>query len=98
MIERHELENGLTVLLQESRRAPVATFWIWYRVGSRNEVPGITGIAHWAEHMLFKGSQAFPKGQIDKQIARLKLQAMGVEIDTLTPEQEKYLSSWEMGT
>ena len=35
---------------------------------------------------------------IDKEIARLKLQAMGVEIDTLTPEQEKYLSSWEMGT
>jgi zinc protease len=70
MIERHELENGLTVLLQESRRAPVTTFWIWYRVGSRNEVPGITGIAHWAEHMLFKGSHAFPKGQIDKEIAR----------------------------
>ena len=70
MIARHELENGLTVLLQESRRAPVTTFWIWYRVGSRNEVPGITGIAHWAEHMLFKGSQAFPKGQIDKEIAR----------------------------
>ncbi len=70
MTERHELENGLTVLLRESQRAPVTTFWIWYRVGSRNEVPGITGIAHWAEHMLFKGSQAFPKGQIDKEIAR----------------------------
>lgn len=70
MSEKHQLENGLTVLLQESRRAPVTTFWIWYRVGSRNEVPGVTGIAHWAEHMLFKGSEAFPKGQIDKQIAR----------------------------
>ena len=70
MIAGHELENGLTVLLQESRRAPVTTFWIWYRVGSRNELPGITGIAHWAEHMLFKGSQAFPRGQIDKEIAR----------------------------
>jgi zinc protease len=69
-VEKHILENGLTVLLKESRRAPVTTFWIWYRVGSRNEVPGITGIAHWAEHMLFKGSQAFPKGEIDKQIAR----------------------------
>ena len=68
--EKHTLDNGLTVLLSESHRAPVTTFWIWYRVGSRNEVPGITGIAHWAEHMLFKGSQAFPKGQIDKQIAR----------------------------
>jgi zinc protease len=69
-IEKHTLENGLTVLLKESRHAPVTTFWVWYRVGSRNEVPGITGIAHWAEHMLFKGSEAFPKGEIDKQIAR----------------------------
>ncbi len=69
-IQKHTLENGLTVLLRESRHAPVTTFWVWYRVGSRNEVPGITGIAHWAEHMLFKGSEAFPKGEIDKQIAR----------------------------
>jgi adenosylhomocysteinase len=36
--------------------------------------------------------------EIDKEIARLKLKSMGIEIDTLTPEQEKYLSSWEMGT
>lgn len=69
-ILKHRLDNGLTVLLKESRHAPVTTFWIWYRVGSRNEVPGITGMAHWAEHMLFKGSEAFPKGEIDKQIAR----------------------------
>jgi zinc protease len=69
-IFQHKLDNGLTVLLQERHYAPVTTFWVWYRVGSRNEVPGITGIAHWAEHMLFKGSEAFPKGQIDRQIAR----------------------------
>lgn len=69
-IEKHMLDNGLTVLLKESRHAPVTTFWIWYRVGSRNEVPGITGIAHYAEHMLFKGSKAFPKDQVHKEIAR----------------------------
>ena len=69
-IHRHTLDNGLTVVLKESRRAPVTTFWVWYRVGSRDEVPGITGIAHWVEHMLFKGSDAFPKGAIDTQIAR----------------------------
>jgi len=69
-IHRHTLDNGLTVILKESRRAPVTTFWVWYRVGSRDEVPGITGIAHWVEHMLFKGSDAFPKGAIDTQIAR----------------------------
>ncbi len=69
-IQKRTLDNGLTVLLQESHTAPVATFWVWYRVGSRNELPGITGISHWAEHMLFKGSEAFPKGEIDTQIAR----------------------------
>lgn len=69
-ILKQTLDNGLTVLLKEDHHAPVTTFWVWYRVGSRNEVPGITGIAHWAEHMLFKGSQAFPKGEIDRQIAR----------------------------
>jgi zinc protease len=69
-VEKQTLDNGLTVILKESHTVPVATFWVWYRVGSRNEVPGITGIAHWAEHMLFKGSHAFPKGEIDTQIAR----------------------------
>lgn len=69
-IEKHTLDNGLTVLLKESRHAPVTTFWVWYRVGSRNEVPGITGISHYAEHMLFKGSEAFPKDQVHKEIAR----------------------------
>jgi zinc protease len=69
-IEKVRLENGLTVLLKESRHAPVTTFWVWYRVGSRNEVPGLTGVSHWVEHMLFKGSAAFPKGEIDKQISR----------------------------
>jgi zinc protease len=69
-IVKHTLDNGLTIVLKESHHAPVTTFWIWYRVGSRNELPGITGIAHWSEHMLFKGSSAFPKGEIDTQIAR----------------------------
>jgi len=69
-IAKHTLDNGLTVLLKESRHTPVTTFWVWYRVGSRNEVPGITGIAHYAEHMLFKGSRAFPQDRIHKEIAR----------------------------
>lgn len=65
-----ELANGLTVLIKESRAAPVASFWVWYRVGSRNEHLGITGISHWVEHMLFKGSEQFPKGAADKAISR----------------------------
>lgn len=65
------LENGLRVLLLESHTAPVATFWVWYRVGSRNELPGQTGISHWVEHMLFKGTPAHPKGALTRYIDRL---------------------------
>ena len=64
------LDNGLQVLLRPSRRAPVASFWIFYRVGSRNETPGRTGISHWVEHMLFKGTEQFPRGEFDKAVAR----------------------------
>ncbi len=64
------LDNGLTVLVKESHAAPVASFWVWYRVGSRNEHLGITGISHWVEHMLFKGTPTFPKGVAEKAIAR----------------------------
>ena len=70
MTERYTLDNGMTLLIKEMHHAPVASFWIWYRVGSGDERPGITGISHWVEHMLFKGTPQFPKGQIDRQIAR----------------------------
>lgn len=63
-IKESHLDNGLMVLLNPVRTAPVATFWAWYRVGSRNEVPGITGISHWVEHMMFKGTPTFKKGEI----------------------------------
>jgi zinc protease len=64
------LDNGLTVLIKESRTAPVASFWAWYRVGSGNERIGTTGASHWVEHMLFKGTPRWPKGQSDKTISR----------------------------
>jgi zinc protease len=59
-----QLQNGLKVLLKPVRSAPVVSNWIWYRVGSRNELPGKTGISHWVEHMMFKGTPTFPKGSI----------------------------------
>jgi zinc protease len=65
-----ELPNGLSVLVKEAHAAPVASFWVWYRVGSRNEHVGMTGISHWVEHMLFKGTPAFPKSVAQKAIAR----------------------------
>ena len=68
---RTVLDNGLTVLIKEMHHAPVATFWIFYRVGSRNEVPGITGISHWTEHMMFKGTPTFPNGVLDRAMSRV---------------------------
>jgi zinc protease len=65
------LPNGLSVLIEESHAAPVATFWVWYRVGSRNERPGLTGISHWVEHMLFKGTPSHPAGALIRLIDRL---------------------------
>jgi len=67
---RSVLSNGLVVLLREVHTAPVATFWAWYRVGSRNEVPGITGISHWVEHMLFKGTPTLGKGEFSRLVNR----------------------------
>jgi len=64
------LDNGLTVIVRESHNAPVSTFWCWYKVGSRVERAGITGISHWVEHMLFKGTPAFPKRELDRLISR----------------------------
>lgn len=64
------LENGLTVVLRESHSAPVTSVWIWYRVGSRNEHQGITGISHWVEHMLFKGTERWPRQKLDQAVAR----------------------------
>jgi zinc protease len=54
------LENGLTVLTKEVHTSPVVTVQIWYKIGSRNEAPGVNGIAHQLEHMLFKGTKDRP--------------------------------------
>jgi zinc protease len=50
------LDNGLRVLLREDHRSPVASFQVWYRVGSRDERIGMTGVSHYLEHMMFKGT------------------------------------------
>src|SRR5881394_2206665 len=62
------LENGLRVLLQEDHRSPVVSFQMWYRVGSRNEARGATGIAHFLEHMMFKGTPTHGRGQFARLV------------------------------
>jgi zinc protease len=64
------LSNGLKVLLKEVHTAPIISSWLWYRVGSRDEVQGRTGVSHWVEHMQFKGTEQFPANVLDKAISR----------------------------
>jgi zinc protease len=58
------LDNGLRVLIQEVRTAPLASVWCWYRVGSKDEGPGLTGVSHWVEHMNFKGTTNIPRDKV----------------------------------
>jgi zinc protease len=64
------LPNGLKVLLKEEHKAPVVTFQVWYRVGSRNEMLGKTGISHVLEHMMFKGATKHGPKQFSRTVQR----------------------------
>ncbi|MCI4327221.1 MAG: insulinase family protein [Thermoplasmata archaeon] len=65
---RFRLANGLEVFLAPRAESPTASVWVWYRVGSKNEWPGVTGASHWVEHMLFQGSPNYAKGAIDRAV------------------------------
>jgi zinc protease len=58
------LDNGLKVIVQEEHTAPLASVWCWYKVGSKDERPGVTGVSHWVEHMNFKGTVNIPRDQV----------------------------------
>ena len=64
------LDNGLRVLLLEDHRSPIVSFQVWYRVGSRNEQRGATGIAHFLEHMMFKGTPAHGPREFARLVER----------------------------
>ena len=62
------LENGLRVLVQDDPRNPIVAVQVFYRVGSRNERSGATGLAHFLEHMMFKGTPTYGRGQVARLI------------------------------
>jgi len=64
MLRRAVLDNGLKVLIQEEHTAPLASVWCWYKVGSKDERAGLTGVSHWVEHMNFKGTTNIPRDQV----------------------------------
>jgi zinc protease len=64
VVREEVLGNGLKVLVREVHTAPLASVWCWYRVGSKDEGPGVTGVSHWCEHMNFKGTKNIPRDQV----------------------------------
>ena len=64
------LENGLDVVVIPDHRAPIVTQMVWYKAGAADEPPGVSGIAHFLEHLMFKGTENIPAGQFSKIIAR----------------------------
>ena len=61
-----KLENGMNILVQEDHAIPTVALYLFYKVGSRDERPGITGISHFFEHMMFNGSRKFGPGEFDR--------------------------------
>lgn len=68
-VAEHRLANGMRILVQTDRRAPVVVSMVWYRVGSIDETNGTTGVAHVLEHMMFKGTEKVPTGQFSRLIS-----------------------------
>lgn len=70
-VEKYKLANGLTVILLEDHSSPLVSYQTWYKVGSRNEQIGSTGLAHLFEHMMFKGTQKNPGKSFDQMLRKL---------------------------
>jgi zinc protease len=70
-VTHFKLQNGMEIVVIPDRRAPVVTHMIWYRVGAADEPPGKSGIAHFLEHLMFKGTEKNPAGGFSKTLATI---------------------------
>src|SRR5262245_47914655 len=70
-VSEFRLANGLQVVVVPDHRSPVVTHYVWYRVGSADEPPGVSGIAHFLEHLMFKSTHKIASGAFPKIIARM---------------------------
>ncbi|MDD9725400.1 pitrilysin family protein [Roseovarius sp. SK2] len=70
MVTTFSLKNGMDVVVIEDHRAPVVMHMVWYRAGSADENPGVSGVAHFLEHLLFKGTKNMAPGEFSSTVAR----------------------------
>jgi zinc protease len=78
-IREEKLSNGLRIIISEDPTSPLVSYQTWVRVGSVDEVPGKTGLAHLFEHLMFKGTEKYPEGSFIK-----KLESIGAEVNAYT--------------
>ena len=69
-VKTHMLDNGMKILVQEDHNIPNVAMYFFYRIGSRNERPGITGISHFFEHMMFNGAKKYGPKQFDNAMEK----------------------------
>ncbi len=83
------LKNGMKVLVQSDHSIPNVAFYIFYRIGSRNEHPGTTGLSHFFEHMMFNGAKKYGPGELDKV-----MEANGGENNAYTNQNLTVYQDW----
>ena len=88
-VKSHVLKNGMKILVQEDHGIPNVAFYTFYRIGSRNERPGTTGISHFFEHMMFNGAKKFGPGQFDRA-----MEAFGGNNNAYTSQNVTVYQDW----
>ncbi|HNR40358.1 MAG TPA: pitrilysin family protein [Acidobacteriota bacterium] len=88
-VQEHRLDNGLKVLLVRDASIPNIAYYTFFRVGSRNERPGLTGVSHFIEHMMFNGTAAIGPGEFDR-----RMEGLGGSNNAFTSEDITAYTDW----
>src|SRR5271170_4449724 len=92
-VRTHTLDNGMKILIQEDHSIPNVAMYFFYRIGSRNERPGITGISHFFEHMMFNGAEKYGPKQFDNEMEKA-----GGNNNAYTSQDVTVYTDWFPGT
>jgi zinc protease len=88
-VKTHTLKNGMKILVQQDHTIPNVALYIFYRIGSRNERPGTTGLSHFFEHMMFNGAKKYGPGEFDRA-----MEAAGGSNNAYTNEDVTVYQDW----
>src|SRR5215472_10214712 len=88
-VKTHTLKNGMKILVQEDHTIPNVALYIFYRIGSRNERPGTTGLSHFFEHMMFNGAKKYGPAELDKA-----MEAHGASNNAYTSQNATVYQDW----